>query len=178
MADVVPSTVVELIDWFENNFECFTGQPRAFFEIGLGPEFSYDGNANAVFRGIYQTYAIKTMDGANAERNLVHAMCPDFAPFAGAGHALFWRLPEKITFAQCERQEFGKQIATREVIEDNLMALPVGAVEDVASGNWYEDGGKSHEWLLRTRLCIPAASWIVAPPMITKKPEGLHALSI
>lgn len=178
MADAVPSTVVELIDWFEDSFQCFLGAPRAYFEIRLGPDFFYPGTDNAVFRGVYQTHAIKTKDETNAERNLVHAMYQDFVPFAGAGHALFWRLPEKIALKCDLVQEYGLLVATAEVVEDYITRAPSSGIVVDEIGNWHADGGKSKEWVLRTRLCIPAASWIVAPPMITKKTEALRTPSI
>lgn len=98
-----PATVDELIAWFEKEFQCFIGPALAFFEIPLGPGFSYYGSDNAIFRGIYYVFAVKTRSEVDAEKRLVDAMFNDFSVVPrniDGSTALFWRLPEKIALMQ------------------------------------------------------------------------------
>lgn len=152
----LPETVGELIAWFESEFTCFQGPPRAYFEIPAP-----DGSMN---RYVFTTYAYATRNsdyhpGKAAERTLVQMLHAAFSPLTQdlrfEGTALFWRMPEKISLTYEQVPVLGELIATQMEVEDGLKLKPaVTALQD-ESGNWRHLLGWQDKWTLRTRLCIP-----------------------
>lgn len=173
MAD--PTTVSELIDWFEHNFLCCVGPARAYFEIPIGP-------GGAFTRVVYESYVVMRGDRSDTEQRLVAAMYADFSQLIGTtAHEtmLFWRYPEKIKLETQLRQLFGRTLVTREVVEDGLAEIPPGAILDHTNDCYCEDAGRVCEWTLRTRLHIPSMDWMpTTPAFVTKKAEGAVALSV
>lgn len=177
MAD--PTTVSELIEWFENNFICCVGPARAYFDMQIGPR-DEAGN-HPVTRVLYQTYAVKCGDIVGSEGKLVAAMYVDFGQLIGAAAhetTLFWRYPEKISLLTNLTPVLGKALVTQEAVEDGLVEIPVGAVlgDDCV---YYEDCGSVRSWTLSARLSIPAMDWMMpTTAFFTKKAEGAAPLSI
>ena len=74
MAD--PTTVSELIDWFEREFMCMVGPARSYFEIPMGPPDEADRYPKC--RMVYQTWAVKCPDVVACENLLGGALFDDF----------------------------------------------------------------------------------------------------
>ena len=177
MAD--PTTVSELIDWFEREFMCMVGPARSYFEIPMGPPDEADRYPKC--RMVYQTWAVKCPDVVACENLLVGALFDDFKNVPrepDAQTVLFWRLPQKIELTTELRQVYGDTLATQEVVEDGLAPIPDGAILDPVSCCWCVNAGTERIWTLRTRLCIPALRWNNHPPMMTCKAEGAETLMI
>ena len=97
--------------------------------------------------------------GVAQEEALVREMYAEFLPISllAIDKTLFWR--RKPEFKQEEVQVFGETYATREDVQDNLLALPSDAVEDIETGTWRQDCGKELLSKLTMRLVIPALNW-------------------
>lgn len=175
MAD--PTTVSELIGWFERNFVCCVGPDLAYFEIPLGPP-DPSGYCQ-VHRMIYRSWVAGCRDVVGGERELVTVMFDDFkvVPREYERTMLFWRFPGKIMLTEESRQVYGKSLFTQELVEDGLATVPPGAVLNPTTSVWHEDGGAERIRLLRTRLCIPAMEFSQHTPLFFKA-EGAQAVMI
>lgn len=166
-----PMTVQELITWFETNFDCIEGPPRAFIELHCGPE------PDRMTRYVYETHAVRVYGDCRtrAEAQLVAALYADFAPLVYqpdggtmGGTVLFWR--KKPELVEDVEQVLGEILATDEDVEDGK-PKPEGAVYEVESRTWRQLLGENKAWKLRTRLVIPALVWNPCA-MVTRRSEG------
>lgn len=145
--------IPSLIAWFEDNFSCFVGPPRALFHVPVAK-----GVTKAI---VYDSYGIRTCDMENAEERLCEEFRRAFEPLLqtdAQGTLLVWRLEDKIQIERGEEQLYGEVLATREEVQDNLKPQPEGAVLDEVF-NWREDAGRRPYVRLRTRLALPALEW-------------------
>lgn len=176
MAD--PTTVSELIDWFEREFCCMVGPARSWIEIPVW--YGDTVSEHVIGRWYYQTWAVKIRDVICYEQKLVSAMFDDLKNVPrddDAQTVLFWRFASKFILSSEQKQLYGAPICSQELIEDGKCVPPAGAIQQLETSNWFEDGGVERVWTLRTRLCIniPCGKY---PPMLTRKAEGAETLMI
>ena len=160
-----PRDTKALIAWFEEDWECFVGPPRAYFDI---PDYNCIPR-----RFIYTTYCLGAYP-PKGEVDLVSEFEHVFGQFIGKLYSkmLVWRHPEKIFFDTKQVPIKGKLLCTREQVNDGLLSPGPYAIEDFETGHWYEKVGITTEHTIYTRLCIPALAWKRLDCIGLEKAEG------
>ena len=143
---VLASTPADLRTWFEQNFECWMGQPGVHYQAPGGDYHKY------------QTFAAGVLgdDAEEAKKQLTQHFINMFAPFADPKQRAVWRATPE--FASGELVTYGKAWMTAEQIEDTpsgeTVAAPAGVEFDWGTGAYRYVDRKETMHRMRFRVAI------------------------
>jgi hypothetical protein len=143
---VLASTPANLTQWFEQNFECWMGQPSPYHKDPDGAQHKY------------QTFAAGVLgdDAEKAKLQLTQYFVNMFTPFANPKQRAVWRATPE--FASGELVTYGKSWMTAEQIEDTprgeTVAVPAGVEFDLYTGAYRYVDRKETIHRMRFRVAI------------------------
>lgn len=168
-----PTDIKDLLYWLEDNFDCLEGPRRAYFNV---PTSKTD-----VIRFTYTTYALSTRRKEGAEEFLVQALFEDFEKLLAYDmpRTLFWRLPEHIELDLSEEATYCDFVGSDPDVKDGRVLLPLNAVQEFETLNWYQSAIPYNLYRIYTRICFAGLQWEAAPPLMTsKKLKGQRTLEL
>ena len=161
---MIPQTTKELRTWFEENFQCVTGFPGAYFQIPI------TDNDSKLIK--YTVYAIATEHHKGAQKSLIAAVHDAFSQALVKScqdwPLLFWRTTPQYDVS--DEQRLGELVLTHEEAQDGA-PIPDGAVQGFCSPHWYKSVTSYKLSRLYLRLNIPIFDNLDICPQYSK-PEG------